>query len=163
MRRKDREMSEKFAWVALDRCNYATFAVTDLNGRPYSVPMLFARKDRSIYYHSFSQGRMFEIMKTEPEVCINAVPIAAPVPTTNELAFASVIVFGKAHVVEDDEEKIMAMTLMQKKLSPDNMAAFGRGIPFSLTHLGVVRIDVTEITAKANLPGLMPGSPELPA
>ena len=62
--------------------------------------------------------------------------------------------FGKGHVVEDDEEKMMATRLICEKVAADNLDKFESKIPFSLPHLGVVRIDISKITGKANLPGV---------
>lgn len=154
MRRKDRETSEEVAWAIFDKANHAVISVVDQDGKPYSVPMLVARKGNSVYYHSFYRGRMYEIMKTSPDVCITSISIASVVPKSNDLAFASAVLFGKGHIVEDDEEKILGTRLVCEKVAADNLDKFESKIPFSLPHLGVVRIDVTQITGKANLPGI---------
>ena len=154
MRRKDRETSEDMAWAIFDKANHAVISVVDQAGKPYSVPMLVARKERSVYYPSFFRGHMYEIMETSPDVCITSISIASVVPKSNDLVFASAILFGKGHVVEDDEEKMMATRLICEKVAADNLDKFESKIPFSLPHLGVVRIDISKITGKANLPGV---------
>ena len=95
MRRKDRETSEDMAWAIFDKANHAVISVVDQAGKPYSVPMLVARKERSVYYHSFFRGHMYEIMETSPDVCITSISIASVVPKSNDLVFASAILFGK--------------------------------------------------------------------
>ena len=79
MRRKDRETSEDMAWAIFDKANHAVISVVDQAGKPYSVPMLVARKERSVYYHSFFRGHMYEIMETSPDVCITSISIASVV------------------------------------------------------------------------------------
>ena len=48
----------------------------------------------------------------------------------------------------------MATRLICEKVAADNLDKFESKIPFSLPHLGVVRIDISKITGKANLPGV---------
>ncbi len=154
MRRKDRETSAEFAWAAFDKCNYAVVSVVDLEGEPYAVPFIVAREENHVYYHNFVHGKMYEVMRTNPRVCITAVNIASVIPMSNDLCFCSAVLKGTAHLVEDPEEVRHAMWLICSKTSPDNLHNFAGAMPFSMPHLGVVRIDVDEITGKANLPGI---------
>lgn len=154
MRRKDREMGAAFAWAVFDKATYSVISAVDRDGSPYSVPMLAARQGNVVYYHSFFEGRMYELMRTEPRVCLSSVSIVEVVPLSNDLVFASALMFGKGSVVEDDAEKIMALRLICEKHAADNLDKFESKVPFSLPHLGVIRVDVAEATAKANLPGV---------
>ena len=43
MRRKDRQMSEEFAWEVLDKCEYAFLAMTAEDGTPYGLPLTIVR------------------------------------------------------------------------------------------------------------------------
>ena len=154
MRRKDREMSEAFAWATFDKANHTVVSVVDPAGEPYSIPVLAARNGRTVYYHSFFRGRMYEIMQTCPKVCLTSISIASVIPKSNDLVFASAILFGTGSVVEDEDEKILATRLVCEKVAADNLDKFESKIPFSLPNLGVVRMDISEITGKANLPGI---------
>lgn len=154
MRRNDRQMSKEFAWATFDKCNYMTVSTVDKEGNPYMIPVLAARKENSIYYHSFIHGKMMDIMSESPNVCICAVHTASVIPLSNDLAFASCIGVGKAHIVDDPVEIIEAMKLICQKVAADNIGRFESKIPFSLPHLGVVRIDIEKMTGKANLPGI---------
>ena len=40
MRRVDREMDRDFALMVVDKCEYATIAMTDTDGLPYCLPMV---------------------------------------------------------------------------------------------------------------------------
>ncbi len=154
MRRTDRRMSTEFAWATFDKCNYMTISVVDENNEPYMIPVLAARVDNHIYYHSFIHGRMMEIMKRSPKVCISAVHVASVIPLSNDLAFASCIGFGQAHIVDDPDEIIFGMRLICEKVAKDNIGRFESKIPFSMPHLGMIRIDIDRMTGKANLPGI---------
>ena len=71
-----------------------------------------------------------------------------------KIQFASCVGVGKAHIVTDPAEIIQAMRLICEKVAMDNINRFESKIPFSLPHLGVVRIDIEKMTGKANLPGI---------
>lgn len=152
MRRKDREMDADFAWSVFDKATFATISMVDGDGLPYSVPVIPAREGDVVYVHCFKEGRKFDILKEHPHVCMNAVSIAAQMPRTNDLLFASAVLYGKAEILEDDEEKTHAMRLICQKHAPDNTATFDRRISFSIPHLGILKIRISEITGKANLP-----------
>lgn len=147
-------MSAEFAWAVFDKCNYMTISAADSENRPYTIPVLAARKGNSIYYHSFIHGKMMDIMQHDPYVCICAVHTASVIPLSNDLAFASCVGMGRAHIVKDPMEIIEAMKLICEKVAKDNIERFESKIPFSMPHLGVVRIDIDQMTGKANLPGI---------
>ena len=52
MRRKDRQRTCAFAQQVLDACMYATLAMTDMQGRPYCVPINPVREGDALYFHA---------------------------------------------------------------------------------------------------------------
>ena len=73
MRRKDRQMTEDFAWEVVDRCEYAVIAMTAEDGTPYCLPVNVVREGRNIYFHSAMAGRKAESLRLHPRVCLTCV------------------------------------------------------------------------------------------
>jgi nitroimidazol reductase NimA-like FMN-containing flavoprotein (pyridoxamine 5'-phosphate oxidase superfamily) len=63
--------------------------------------------------------------------------------------FRSVIVKGRAHLVDDEAEKVAALNLLMEKYQPEG--GYGSYPPQKLAAVGVVRIDVEEMTGKEDL------------
>lgn len=170
MRRKDREMDEKFAYSIIDKAEFGTLATIDEDGNPYCIPISFARCDNKIYIHSAHQGSKIENIKRNPKVCISFVgDINVPAPgSAGELEeamkdpktfgkkasgkftteFESTVVFGMASIVDDNEEKILGLRLLSEKYCPWNMPYFDAAIENSLRVTCVIRIDIESITGK---------------
>lgn len=152
MRRVDRLKDAEFAWNVFDKAPYVTIAMIDDEGKPYNVPVLASRDGNCIHVHVFPDGKMYHLILAQPEVCVCAVAFSVQIPLTNDLVFASAMMMGKAEIVEDDGEKLHAMRLFCQRHAPENLGSFDRRISYSIPHLGIVRITVNEITAKANIP-----------
>ena len=58
--------------------------------------------------------------------------------------FHSAVVFGKAEIVEDDTEKVLALRLLCERFLPKYMEHFDEAIARSLSMTTVVRITLTE-------------------
>ena len=114
MRKKSREMDAAWALEVMDKAPYITVSMTDVNGRPYSVPLSLARTDeQTFYFHCATEGKKLDILRTNPHVCLSAVskckPTVGPKDGSFTLEFESAIAFGKAEIVTDDTEKREAL------------------------------------------------------
>ena len=64
MRRKDREMTEEFAYIISDKCEWAVVSMIDPQGLPYCVPLSIVRDESSIYFHCAKDGFKVEKRST---------------------------------------------------------------------------------------------------
>lgn len=149
MRKKSREMGAAWALEVMDKAPYITVSMTDSDGMPYSVPLSPARTDeKTFYFHCATEGRKIDILRTNPDVCMNAVcrcrPVVGPKDGSFTLEYKSAIAFGKAEIVTGDEEKIMALRAICRRFLPDHMDAFDAAVARSLPRTAVVRITLTE-------------------
>ena len=51
IRRKDRVLSCDAAWKLLERGEYGFLAMQGMNGYGYGIPLSYAMRDRSLYFH----------------------------------------------------------------------------------------------------------------
>lgn len=163
-------MDKDFAYSIVDKAEFATLATTDPDGNPYCVPISFARNGDIIYVHSAYKGAKIDNIKGNSCVCMSFVgDVNVPPPSSEEelaramedpktfgdymsnkftTEFESAIVFGNAHIILDQAEKISGLRLIAEKYAPHYMPHFHAAIEASLKVTCVLRIDIREITGK---------------
>lgn len=160
MRRKDREMDKQFAYSIIDKADFGSLATINEDGTPYSIPISCVRKDDSIYIHSSLQGTKIENIRRSPKISMSFVgEINIPFPNEESSTgmkpsevftteFESAVVFGNANIVDDVNEKILALRLFCEKYTPENMKFFSDAIKDAINITCVIRIDIAHITGK---------------
>ncbi len=142
-------MDAVWALEVMDRSPYITVSMTDASGMPYAVPLSLARTDeRTFYFHCATEGKKLDILRAASSVCLSAVsrckPTVGPKDGSFTLEFSSAIAFGKAEVVEDEEEKRTALRAICERFLPQHMDAFDAAVARSMGRTAVVRITLTE-------------------
>ena len=149
MRKASRQMPAEWALEVLDKAPYVTVSMADEEGMPYGLPLSLVRTDeRTFYFHCALEGKKFDILSKKPRVCLSAVtkckPTVGPKDGSFTLEFKSAIAFGMAEIVQDDNEKIVALRAICERFLPHHMDAFDASIARSLGRTAVVRITLTE-------------------
>lgn len=138
-------MDSQWALEVMRKAPYITVSFTRADGTAYGVPLSLASKDDNVwYFHCAPEGDKLDAIAVNPEVCLSAVtkcqPTVGPKDGTFTLQYRSAIAFGKAEVVTDDYEKILALRLISQRFLPKHMAAFEEAVERSLHRTTVVRI-----------------------
>ena len=112
----------------LENAEYGTLALS-VDNIPYSVPVNFVTLNNVIYFHGACKGRKMAMIAQNPKVSFSVVEnyslIQSYFSRTDGLAcpatqfFKSVLIDGKAVVVEDREEKTVMFEALMKKLQPE--------------------------------------------
>ena len=122
VRRKDREVTDlDQIFDIVDRCSVAHLGMA-AHGKPYVVALNFGyerNKDELIlYFHSAKEGRKIEILKENPEVCVqmHCSDALDPGKTGNPCAYGwrydSVVGEGRVEFLEDLQEKTHALNCL---------------------------------------------------
>lgn len=148
MRKASREMDSSWALDIMRKAPYITVSFTKSDGTAYGVPLSLACSGDNIwYFHCAPEGDKLDAIAAHPEVCLSAVtkcqPVVGPKDGSFTLQYRSAIAFGKAELVEDDEEKILALRLISQRFLPKHMDAFDEAVKRSLHRTSVVRITLT--------------------
>ncbi len=151
MRRKDREKEEAFALEVLEHCEYATMATVDGKGMPYCVPLSPVLVGKTIYFHCALEGKKLENIKAHPQVCVSAVGRTKRVPEDLTMEFESAIVFGECQLVEEEEEKIMALMAICEKYAKSHLHQAKEAIERSLSRTGILKVEIESISGKAKV------------
>ena len=126
-----------------------------VDNEPYVIPMNYGyvMEDEKLvlYLHSAVRGKKLDMIREYPKVyfefATDLQPFGAGKPCQYGLAYSAVLGKGIATIVEDVEEKKQAMTVLMKTQT-------GKDFTFTeewVSIVAVIRIDVTEYTAKHRL------------
>lgn len=149
MRRKEREMTKEDALRCFDNSPYMVVSCMDEKGKPYSVPLSGIRIQKQIYFHCAMQGRKTELFKENAPVCVNAVSYIEKATKQFTVYYASVIINGHIHLVEDQECKRMVLRKLTETYTPEMLSAL-EGELQKLSHTSIYRIEIESISGKGN-------------
>lgn len=148
MRRMDKAMDEAAALELLKKCEYGVISTIGSDGYPYGVPVNYAYKDGIIYFHCATEGHKLDNIKENSKVSFCAVGNTKLIPDKFSTKYESVILFGNASIVEDDNEKKEALREIIKKYSPDFIESGEKYIASDFTKANIVKVKIEHITGK---------------
>jgi nitroimidazol reductase NimA-like FMN-containing flavoprotein (pyridoxamine 5'-phosphate oxidase superfamily) len=123
-------------------------ATVDCDGIPYAVPLNLVRDGDFLYFHGAMNGHKIDNLKERPDVCVTFVGNVSFPENHFTTIFESVILFGKAVEVIDEQEKIHALKLICERFIPKNMDAFDNAVSKQLKVTAVWKIKIEAINGK---------------
>ncbi|MBO2516927.1 MAG: hypothetical protein CW338_06595 [Clostridiales bacterium] len=155
MRRDDREVTDiNEIFGMLERCTTINLGM-NTGDFPYVIPMTFGCRLEegkiAVYFHCAGAGRKWEILHTDPRVCVEAhiyERVERTGPDDITARYESVIGTGTACLIEDQKAKVDAIKLM---LDHYNSSGFPATSCKGLLRVQVYRIVLDTVTGKRNL------------
>jgi len=84
-----------------------------VDGQPFVIPTAYARVDDCLLIHGSAASRMLRALASETEVCVTVTLLDGLVLARSafhhSMNYRSVVVFGKASIVQDEREKLDAL------------------------------------------------------
>ncbi len=150
MRRADKQVDSVLVENILHKAKYGVLSTTGDNGYAYGVPLNYAYCDDKIYFHCAKDGHKLDNIKHNNAVCFTVVGDTHIIPQKFSTAFESVVVFGRAFIVEDESEIEYALKAVIDKFSPEHLTEGYEYIARSAKHTAIVRIDIERTTGKSS-------------
>ena len=149
MRRHAQQLTETQC-VRILECNTAgVLAVTGDEGYPYAVPLSYMYADGCIYFHCARQGHKLDAIRQNSKVSFCVVDQDEIVPEKFTTYYRSVIVFGRAQVLEAPEAIAATIDALALKYAPDSAPAHRQQeIASSLDYMVMVRVIPEHMTGK---------------
>jgi uncharacterized protein len=123
-----------------------------IDGQPFVIPTSYGRKDASLYIHGSAASRMLRQMKDGVPVCITVTLIEGLVLArsvfNHSMNYRSVVVLGKATLVEDPREKLEALRILSEHILPGRWAESRQPNERELKATSVLRVPIEEFSAK---------------
>jgi nitroimidazol reductase NimA-like FMN-containing flavoprotein (pyridoxamine 5'-phosphate oxidase superfamily) len=122
------------------------------DGQPFVIPTSYGRKDDSLYIHGSAASRMLRQMKEGVPVCVTVTLLEGLVLArsifNHSMNYRSVVVLGKATLVDDPEEKLEALRLLSEHIIPGRWADARQPNERELKATSVLRLPIEEFSAK---------------
>lgn len=151
MRRKRQLLTEEESIAILNSGTSGVLAVDGDGGYPYAVPLSFVYSDSKIYFHCAKSGHKLDALKKNEKVSFCVIGQDHVVPEEYTTYFQSVIVFGKARILENDVEKREAIEKLAAKYSPDQEEGRKQEIDKEFPPLCMVEITIDHMTGKESI------------
>lgn len=145
MRRKDREIpleeSKEILKIGID----GVLGTISEHGYPYTVPVNYAYVNNKIYFHSATTGEKLDNIKRNPKVSFTVITRNDILEEEFSTDFESVIVFGKAKLINPSKEVLMELI---KKYSNTFLKAGKAYVDKSYKGTQLVEITIDHMTGK---------------
>lgn len=148
MRRKDKAMPDDKLIGLLQQGEYGVLSTADGRGQPYGVPLNYVLINNRIYFHCALEGHKLDNLAANPDVSFCVVGRTNVLPAEFSTEFESVIIFGRASVI-DGEERYQALNGLIEKYSPDFISEGAAYIEKFDRQTCVVRVTIEKMSGKA--------------
>jgi hypothetical protein len=123
-----------------------------IDGQPFVIPTSYGRDKDSLLIHGSAASRMLRQMKESMPVCITVTLLDGLVLArsifNHSMNYRSVMVLGKAALVDDPTEKIEALRLLSDHVIPGRWADSRQPNERELKATSILRVPIEEFSAK---------------
>ncbi len=149
MRRKRQQLTKSECIDILMKNTSGVLAVSGDNGYPYAVPLSYVYDNGSLYFHCARSGHKLDAIKTCHKVSFCVVDQDLVVPQEYTTYFRSVIIFGRASIV-DQKDKIRSVIekLAIKYYPDDSKSNRDSAIEKEYKAMCMVKIQIEHMTGK---------------
>ena len=148
MRRKDKMKTREEALEIIRQCTNGVLSVTGDGGYPYGVPVSYVYSNEKIYFHCASEGHKLDAVKADSRVSFTVIGADNIAPDKFTTMYKSAIVFGRAEIVKNEEERTAALKAIIDKYSGQFPKEGAKYIEDNRSNTTVVGISIEHITGK---------------
>lgn len=148
MRRNKQQLSPEESIKILQRATSGVLAVIGDGGYPYAVPLSYVYYNNALFFHGATSGHKLDAIRQNEKFSFCVIDQDEVIPEKLTSAYRSVIVFGTAHVLEDETEIREAARALGQKYSPGMNELIDTEIKTYMHHMTVVRLDIEHMTGK---------------
>jgi nitroimidazol reductase NimA-like FMN-containing flavoprotein (pyridoxamine 5'-phosphate oxidase superfamily) len=109
------------------------------------VPVNFTREGNSIYIHSSPTGMKIDCIRRNSGVCLTVLARHRYLEGIGNYSYQCVIVYGRASLVADNEERLEAYRSLCAKIDPVVMSDVDDDC---VARSAIIRIEIDKITGK---------------
>jgi hypothetical protein len=123
-----------------------------LEGQPFVIPTAYGRVGETLYLHGAKASRMLKALASGGEVCVTVTHVDGLVLARSafhhSINYRSVVVFGRARLVESEGEKNAALEAFTEHVCRGRWADVRWPTPEELAATTVVALPLDEASAK---------------
>ncbi len=123
-----------------------------VDGQPYVIPTGYGRVGETLYLHGSAASRMLRNLAKGIDVCVTVILtdglVLARSAFHHSMNYRSVVVLGQATVVEDKQEKLIALEALTHHIIPQRWAEVRAPNEQELKATLVLALSLVEVSAK---------------
>ncbi len=124
----------------------------NVDGQPFVIPTSYGRKHANLYIHGSAASRMLRQMKEGIPVCITVTLLDGLVLArsvfNHSMNYRSVVILGKATLVDDPQEKLAALRVLSEHILRGRWDDSRQPNERELKATSVLRVPIEEYSAK---------------
>lgn len=141
----NKQVSRDAAMNILNNAEYGVLSTVDKAGQPYGVPLNYIVLNDAIYLHCALEGHKLDNISDNNRVSFTVIGYSEIVPAAFTAKYESVVVFGKANLV-DEPEKVNMLKKLVQRYSPEFQEKGMKVIDAFKDKCTVIRIDIEHIS-----------------
>lgn len=148
MRRFKQALTQEQCGEILNRGTSGVLAAAGDGGWPYAVPLSYVWQNGKVYFHCAVTGHKIDAIRADNRVSFCVVDRDQVVPEEYTTYYRSVIVFGRARVLDDPDEKRRTIEALGRKYRPGFEAGLAAEIDGSWERFLMVELAPERVTGK---------------
>ena len=126
-----------------------------VDGQPFVIPTSYGRQDSNLYIHGSAASRMLRQMKDGLPVCVTVTLLDGLVLArsvfNHSMNYRSVVILGKATLVDDPKEKLDGLRALSDHILPGRWDDSRQPNEQELKATSLLRIPIEEFSAKVRI------------
>lgn len=147
MRKAERQMNHEDALKVLASGEYGILSTVGENEQPEGTPLSFVTGENVIYFHCAMEGQKLNNISRNNKVCFTVVGKTNVLQSKFSTEYESVMVFGKAYMIQGSEKE-EALKKLILKYSPDFIEEGMAYIQRAKDKTCVFKIEIESLTGK---------------
>jgi uncharacterized protein len=148
MRRKKQWLSREETLEILRAGTSGVLGVTGDDHYPYTVPLSYALEGDTLFFHCAKKGHKIDGIERNDKVSFCVIDKDEVIQETFTTHFRSAIVFGRARILTEADERRHALECLTAKYSPGFMAEGAREIEKDWDRVCVIEVKIEHLTGK---------------
>lgn len=123
-----------------------------VDNQPFVIPMGYGRDEDRLYIHGSTASRMLKSLEKGIDMCVTATLLDGIVIARSlfhhEMNYRSVVLFGRATLVESEDEKMHALKVLSEQIIPGRWEQARTPTPQEVKGTTVLAFPIEEGSAK---------------
>jgi nitroimidazol reductase NimA-like FMN-containing flavoprotein (pyridoxamine 5'-phosphate oxidase superfamily) len=152
MRRKEKEITNPSELEEiLHKAHICHLGLID-DEMPYVIPVHYGYYQGQLFIHSANEGKKIDLLKKNPKVCfeieLDHQIHNTGIPCNWSTTYKSVIGYGKAEILKDFNEKIIALSKLIDHYAPGTVYDFSKK---NVDNVTIICVTIDHMTGKKSL------------
>ncbi|MDP2813258.1 MAG: pyridoxamine 5'-phosphate oxidase family protein [Erysipelotrichaceae bacterium] len=150
MRRAKQQLNDEDIERILNRHTSGILAVNGDDGYPYTIPISYTYDDNQLFFHSANEGHKIDAIRNNDKVSFCVIDQDEVIQETFTTHFRSVVIFGRATIITDPQQRQLALESLVRKYSPDFLEKGQQEIREAWDHVSIIAVTIEYKSGKTN-------------